>query len=103
MGEYRKVARVSEVPAGGGKKVEVDGQVIALFNASGTFCAVQDRCPHRGGPLSEGVLQGTQVTCPWHAWAFDVCTGNRVGFPEGMGNIKAYKVRVEGDDILVEC
>jgi len=103
MAEFYKAACVSDVPAGTGKKVEIEGKSIALFNVGGSFCAISETCPHRGGPLSEGTVQGTHVTCPWHGWTFDAATGNRVGFPEGMGRITTYKVRVEGNDILVEC
>lgn len=103
MPEFHKAASIADVPPGTGKKVEIQGKVIALFNVGGAFCAIQEVCPHRGGPLSEGTLKGTHVTCPWHAWTFDTATGNRVGFPEGMGRIATYKVRVEGNDVLVEC
>src|SRR5262245_62126884 len=103
MAEFRKVSSVADIPVGAGKKVEIDGKAFALFNVGGTICAIGEHCPHRGGPLSEGTLEERQVTCPWHGWTFDVTTGNRVGFPEGMGKIATYKVRVEGDDVLVEC
>ena len=103
MPEFRKVARVADVPAGTGKKVEVDGKAIALFCARGMIYAVAERCPHRGGPLSEGCVVEPHVTCPWHGWSFDVTNGNRAGFPEGMGKITTYPVRIEGDDVLVEC
>ena len=103
MAEFQKVANVSDVPAGTGKKVEAGGKVLALFNVGGAFCAIQEQCPHRGGPLSEGMLQGSHLTCPWHAWTFDVSNGQRVGFPDGLGKIQTYKVRVEGNDVLVEC
>lgn len=103
MAEFHKVAGVADVPPGTGKKVNVQGKSIALFNLGGTFCATQGTCPHRGGPLSEGTLQGGHVTCPWHAWTFDIATGSRVGCADGMGKITTYKVRLEGNDVLVEC
>jgi len=103
MAELRKVARVADVPMGPGKKVEIEGKTIALFNVGGVIRAIAECCPHRGGPLSEGSVQDLQVTCPWHGWSFDLTTGNRVGFPAGMGKTTTYNVRVEGDDVLVEC
>lgn len=103
MPEFQKAAAVSEIPDGTGKRVELGGKAIALFNVGGNFFAIQERCPHRGGPLSEGTIQGCNLTCPWHAWTFDVKTGDRVGFPPGMGRILTYAVRVEGEDVLVEC
>lgn len=102
MPGFHKAARTADIPAGEGRKVEIEGKAIALFNAGGAFLAIPDCCPHRGGPLSEGTLQGTHVTCPWHGWCFDAATGNRVGFPEGMGKITCHAVRVEGDDVLIE-
>ncbi len=103
MAQFQKVASVSEIPAGTGKKVEVGGKKIAVINVGGSFAAIQECCPHRGGPLSEGLMQGCHVVCPWHAWTYDVTTGDRVGFPPGMGRIRTYSVRVEGDDICLEC
>ena len=76
------VAQVSEVPAGTGRTVEVDGVWVALFNVNGTFYAIDNACPHAGGPLGEGKLKdGGIVECPWHGWRFDVTTGQRAGNP----------------------
>jgi nitrite reductase/ring-hydroxylating ferredoxin subunit len=75
VAERVKIAEKSEVPAGTGKVVTTGGRVLALFNSGGSFHAVDNTCPHRGGPLGEGHLDGTVVTCPWHGWQFDVCTG----------------------------
>ena len=103
MPEPLKVARVSELPPGTAKKVEVSGQWIAVFNVGGAIHAVKDTCPHRGASLSEGTLAGSNITCPWHGWTFDVTTGHRVGFPAGMGATQCFKVSVVGDDILIEA
>jgi nitrite reductase/ring-hydroxylating ferredoxin subunit len=97
-----KLCAVTDVPPGTGKQVNAGGKVIAVFNVGGAFHAIQGICPHRGGPLGEGTVAGTNVTCPWHAWTFDVCTGNRAGFPEGLGKIATYKVRIEGEEVFVE-
>jgi nitrite reductase (NADH) small subunit len=103
MAEGYKVARVSDVPEGRVIRVEIAGRVLALAHAGGAFHAVADRCPHRGGPLSEGTLEGCKLTCPWHGWTFDVSSGARVGFPPGIGSITTFVVRVEGEDVIVEC
>ena len=63
--------RISEVPPG---SVLLVGSV-AVFNVDGGFCATQATCPHRQGPLNEGTLDGSTVTCPWHGSEFNVCTG----------------------------
>jgi nitrite reductase (NADH) small subunit len=103
MPEFRRVGRVSEVPEGGGREFQAGGKKVAVFNVKGVIHAITGVCPHRGGPLAEGALDGCAVTCPWHAWTFDVTTGGRCGFPEGMGGIATYRVRVEGDELWVEC
>lgn len=100
MAEYVKVASVPEIPAGTGKAVEANGRRIALFNVDGSFHAIDGICPHRGGPLGEGFLKGTVVTCPWHFWQYDVVTGKANDFPD-VG-IEVFEVKVEGDDVLVE-
>ena len=66
MASFIKVAKVAEVPEGSGKLVEAGGKQIALFNAGGKFYAIDNACKHRGGPLAEGELDGTTMTCPWH-------------------------------------
>ena len=68
MGTFHKVAETKNLAAGQGMAVEVAGNKIALFNVDGTCYAIADTCSHRGGPLSEGALEGTTVTCPWHVY-----------------------------------
>jgi len=80
---------------------DLEGQRIALFNVEGTYYAIGDSCTHRGGPLSEGEVQGTKVTCPWHGADFDLKTGAVLGPPAQKG-VPSYKVVVESDDIKVE-
>ena len=100
MAEFIKVAKRGEVPAEMGKYVTVQGREIALFNVGGKICAIHHVCPHQGGPLAEGGLEGNVVTCPWHGWQFDVTTGECVFNP----TIKqeTYKVKEEGQEIFVE-
>src|SRR5438445_12901695 len=66
MPEYVKVAQASELEPNHGKLVEVQGKKIALFNLDGKFHAINNTCTHRGGPLSDGELDGDEVTCPSH-------------------------------------
>ncbi|MGH7829275.1 MAG: Rieske (2Fe-2S) protein [Candidatus Binatia bacterium] len=101
MAEFVKVAKTSEIGPGQGKMVEVGGKKIALFNVEGSFHAIDDACTHRGGPLSEGGLDGKQVTCPWHGAIFDTTTGDVLGPPAAQG-VARYNVRVDGADIEVE-
>lgn len=98
MGATR-VASTAEIPSGSGKVVEVGGKTLAVFNCDGTFYAIDNTCLHRGGPLGEGSLSGTTVTCPWHGWEYDVRSG-ACTMDESV-KVQRFDVTVEGDDILV--
>ena len=94
------VARASEIAPGSAKAVVVDGREIAVFNVGGTFYALDNICPHQGGPLGEGILNGETISCPWHMWEFDSRSGaclvdDRMGVP-------IYDVKVEEGGILVD-
>jgi nitrite reductase/ring-hydroxylating ferredoxin subunit len=100
MGAFVRVLKRSELPEGEVKMVVVGGEEVALFNVKGEIFAIENSCPHQGGPLAEGFVDGHVVTCPWHSWKFDVTTGCAT-FDETRRQ-KVYKTKVEGDDILVE-
>jgi nitrite reductase/ring-hydroxylating ferredoxin subunit len=101
MPEFKTVAKASEVPANSLKHVELeDGTQVCLANIDGTFYAMGGECTHMGGPLGEGELDGTTVTCPWHSGEFDVTTGKVLGPPAEEDEPK-YEVRVEGDDVQI--
>lgn len=72
---FVKVAGVEEVPVGTGIGVAVGRRELGIFNVDGEFYAIDNRCPHADGPLSEGYIEGEMVSCPWHAWMFSVKTG----------------------------
>ena len=101
MAHYRPVCRADELLPGEGRLFEIDGKGIALFNADGTFHAVEDTCLHAGGPLHEGRLDGTTVTCPWHEWRFDVATGQCELNP--TASLCRYPVRVRNGMIEIEA
>ena len=101
MAKLLKIAKTKDVPPGQAAAFTIEGQKIALFNVEGTYYAIGDTCTHRGGPLSEGDVQGIRVTCPWHGADFDLKTGAVLGPPAQKG-VPSYKVVVEGDDIKVE-
>jgi nitrite reductase (NADH) small subunit len=95
-----RIAQTGEVPPGTGKVVEVAGQALALFNVDGAFYAIDNACPHRGGPLGEGDLDGFIVTCPWHGWRWDVTTGCNANNPALQ--VGCFPVTVEGGEVFVE-
>lgn len=84
--------RVSDVSPG---SALLTGNVV-IFNDDGRLCATQAACPHRHGPLHEGTLDGSRVTCPWHGSQFDVCTGAVLRGP-AQNALETYSVTVEGD------
>ena len=101
MGRLVKVAETKDVPPGTAMAVDLEGRKIALFNSGGAYYAIDDTCTHRGGPLSQGEVEGTVVTCPWHGATYDITTGNVLGPPAAVGVVR-YDVRVDADDVKVE-
>jgi nitrite reductase (NADH) small subunit/3-phenylpropionate/trans-cinnamate dioxygenase ferredoxin subunit len=98
---FVRVAEVSDVPPGSCKAVDVRGAKVALCNVEGQFYAVEDECPHMGAQLSSGFVVECQISCPWHAWEFELTTGNWTASPNPSTRLKRYAVRVEGPDVLV--
>jgi nitrite reductase/ring-hydroxylating ferredoxin subunit len=72
---------------------------VAVFNVDGKFYVLKNECPHAGGPLGEGFLDGPVVTCPWHGWQFDVTSGQGQGRPR---NAQCLRCEVEGEWLKVE-
>jgi nitrite reductase (NADH) small subunit len=99
MPRFVKLATLDELAAGTAKEVEFEGRIYALFNVDGVISAIDGICPHQGGPLADGQVQGTTVTCPWHGWQFDVQTGKTpLGSKIKQG---VFEVKIEGHDVLV--
>ena len=90
----------SEIPPGTCKLGLVGDKQVAIFNVDGQFYATQAECTHRGGPLCEGALWGTIVTCPWHGSEFDVRNGEVVT-PPAEDPLKTYAVQVEDGKIIL--
>jgi nitrite reductase (NADH) small subunit len=94
-----RVAAAVEIPPGQAKAFVVGDREIAVFNVGGRFYAIDNTCPHQGGPLSEGWVEGAVVTCPWHAWSFDVRTG-RMTLGE-FCEVDRFATHVDGADLFV--
>jgi nitrite reductase/ring-hydroxylating ferredoxin subunit len=98
---FTKAASITEIPPGKAKQVEVNGHKIALFHVGESFYAIDDTCTHRGGPLSEGAVEGTKVTCPWHGAQFDLTTGRHLT-PPAPSDVNSYQVQVVGDEVQID-
>lgn len=96
---FVRAARSEDVPEGSGKLVEAGGRCLALFRLDGAFFALDNACPHRGGPLAEGSVEKGRVTCPWHAWSFDLATGKTP--PPLDARVASYPVKVEAGEVLI--
>lgn len=96
-----KIAQIDEIKPGQGKSIQLNGKAIALFNVKGYYYAIDDSCSHMGAPLANGMLAGKSVTCEWHGASFDLASGEALNSP-ARGNITAYKVFVDGQNLEIE-
>jgi nitrite reductase/ring-hydroxylating ferredoxin subunit len=99
MSNFVPVASVTDIPPGEARAYIVGDREVAVFNVEGGFHAVENACPHQGGPLAEGFIEGAMVTCPWHAWCFDVRTGAMT--LGGYTSVDVFDVQVDGSTITV--
>lgn len=99
MSEFVAVAAVSSLPPGKGRTIHLRGKEYALWNLDGEFYCLDDRCPHRGGPLGAGVLEGAEVFCPLHAWGFDVRTGECATRKDRP--VKTYPTRIKDGQVEI--
>ena len=101
--KYVDAAKLSDLPPGSCLSVDLDdtGRGIALFNVGGELFALDNTCPHAGGPLGEGTLEGDLVQCPWHGWKFNVRTGRCVKNPIDEWAVSCFPLRVENGTIQV--
>ncbi|HAA74378.1 TPA: 2Fe-2S ferredoxin [Candidatus Latescibacteria bacterium] len=110
------IGKVSEIPPGEKKVVDIDGRSIGVYNVNGDFCAILNRCPHQGGPLCLGrtagflrtdrpggvyeyTRKGEIVRCPWHGWEFDVQTGQSWVSPDNV-RVRSYEAGVTAPDAV---
>lgn len=101
MTQWVKVAELQQISAGQKKLVKVKNKEIALFKVKDTLYAIDNRCPHSTGPLIEGRLFGTVITCPWHGSQFDLASGACQSGPASK-NVSVYAVHLEAGAIFIE-
>ena len=115
MGSFVELGKKGDLVNGTMREVKVEGHDILLARVADKYYAIDNRCPHFGGNLSRGRLEGTVVTCPLHGSQFDITDGHVVRWLKGSGVLSAvgkalksprstttYKIKVEGDKLLIE-
>jgi nitrite reductase (NADH) small subunit len=95
-----RVAKVTDVPVGQGLVVQAGDRSLALFNVDGAYHVIDNACPHRGGPMGDGDLDGRLAICPWHGWRWDVTTGANANNP--AVKIACFATRVADGDVFVD-
>lgn len=97
---WHDIGSLADFPPGEGRELVVADQIVAVFNVDGTVKAMDGICPHQGGPLGKGELQGCILTCPWHGWQFDI----RDGQSQLSASIRhpVFTVKVEQERVLLE-
>lgn len=97
-----RIAQCNDIPLREGRAVKVGDREVAIFNLGDRFLAVDNRCPHKGGPLADGIVSGTTVVCPLHAWKLSLETGNGVQGPSSSSCVETFRTRVEDGTVLLD-
>ena len=96
------IGAIDDIPVRGARKVKTRAGCIAVFRTDETTVyATSNTCPHKGGPLTEGIVHAAKVTCPLHNWVFDLETGEAQGSDEGR--IETYPAKVENRRVLIDA
>ena len=101
MSEFVRILSKAELPGDGeAREIPCDGKMLCIANVDGKISAMDNVCPHRGGPLGQGMIERGKVVCPWHGWAYDPTTG----VPDQNPNVKVavYPLKIENGDVLIE-
>ena len=100
MANWTDIAALEDIPKLGARVLKTDTVNIALFRTAGDeVFAIKDECPHKQGPLSQGIVHGTSVTCPLHNWKIDLASGAALGPDEGCTN--TYQTKIENGRVLL--
>ena len=100
MPRWIRVASENDHPVGSAAELVAEDRIIALFHVDDRWFALDGVCPHQGGPLGKGMLQGCIVTCPWHGWQFDVQTGQHQTTTAAVHT--KFAVKVEDGEVYVD-
>ena len=100
--QWIRVTAMQNIPLREGRSVNVAGREIAIFNLGDRVLAIDGRCPHQGGPLAEGIVTGSTVVCPLHAWKISLETGSISKPNENPACVATYRTRIESGIVLIE-
>ena len=101
MAEFQRVMSVSELPPEGeAREVWCGERLICIANSAGTISAMDNVCPHWGGPLGQGKIENGKIVCPWHGWQYDPKTGKTPR--KADVRLTIFKLEITGDDVFVE-
>jgi nitrite reductase (NADH) small subunit len=98
---WTPITSIENIPARQGRAVTVGGKELAIFNVNGRFLTIDNRCPHKGGPLSDGIVAGTTVVCPLHGWRYDLESGLAARAP-APACVATFPTRVENGIVFVD-
>ncbi len=100
MNDWMEITTLDQIPVLGSRVVETDTVKIAIFRGrDDTVYAIKDACPHKQGPLSQGIMHGDSVTCPLHNWTISLTSGEALGADEGCTNV--YDTKVENKKVFL--
>lgn len=99
---WLRITYCKNIPVRQGRAVSIGNHEIAIFNLGERFLAIDNRCPHRGGPLADGIVSGTAVVCPLHAWKLSLETGEGVSAASAGSCVAVFPTRVEDGVVLIE-
>ena len=97
-----RVAHCDDIPLREGRAAKAGNRDVAIFNLGDRFLAVENHCPHKAGPLADGIVSGSTVVCPLHAWKLSLETGKGVNSASAASCVETFRTRVERGIILVE-
>lgn len=99
--KWIRVTNVENIPVRQGRAVRLGGRELAIFNLSGGFRAIENRCPHRGGPLADGIVAGDDVICPLHNWRISLDSGSVCQPKDRPECLETYPAKVVNGEVLV--
>lgn len=99
MSDFVRIGSAEELPAAGqAKEFPCGTKTLCVANVEGSYMAVDNVCPHRGGPLGQGIVEGNKIVCPWHGWEFELASGNNPFTPNL--SVAGYELKIEGDSVF---